>query len=65
MNMTELKVEMVRNNLNQQGVAKILEKTEKTIGSYFEKQDMPLSDAKKLCDEWNLSDERRGEIFLK
>ena len=64
MNITELKVEMLRNNTNQQSVAKILHKTEKTICSYIEKKDMPLSDAKKLCDEWNLSKERRAEIFL-
>ncbi len=55
---------MLRNNSNQQGIAKILDKTEKTISTYIDKEDMPLSDAKKLCDEWNLSKERRAEIFL-
>lgn len=64
LNVTELKVEMLRNNSNQQGIAKILDKTEKTISTYIDKEDMPLSDAKKLCDEWNLSKERRAEIFL-
>lgn len=64
MNVTELKVEMLRNNSNQQGIAKILDKTEKTISTYMDKEDMPLSDAKKLCDEWNLSKDRRAEIFL-
>lgn len=64
MNVTELKVEMLRNNTNQQGIAKILDKTEKTICSYLEKEDMLLSDAIKLSNEWNLSNERRAEIFL-
>lgn len=65
MNVIELKVEMLRNNSNQQEIAKILDKTEKTISTYFDKKDMLLSDAKRLCDEWNLSDERRAEIFLR
>ena len=64
MNITELKVEMLRSNLNQQNIAKILDKTEKTVSTYFEKADMPLSDAKKIADKLNLSGQRKIEIFL-
>lgn len=64
MNVTELKVEMLRNNMNQQDIGKLLGKTEQTICSYIDKKDMLLSDAIKLSDEWKLSNERRAEIFL-
>lgn len=65
MNIKELKLDCYKADITQKDIAKVINKTEATVSKIFNLEtELKLSDATKIANYLNMTNERRGIIFL-